>query len=240
MPGGIYSALSGMQVRMQDLDRVASDLANVGTSGYKSERAATSAAERARFQRELESAIDVVTSEAKVDLRPGVMSTTGRDLDAALEGNGFFAIETPEGTRYTRDGAFVRRGDGILTTRDGNPVLGHDGHIRIGTGAVNIGEDGTVRAGGVLAGRLKVVTFNADTDIERESGARFRARPEAAPEPSTARVVGGSLEAANVSVVDRVATLIEITRAFEGLQRGISILANDIDGRAIAELGRRG
>jgi flagellar basal-body rod protein FlgF len=240
MPGGIYSALSGMQVRMQDLDRVASDLANVGTSGYKSERAATSAAERPRFERALESAIDVVSSERRLDLRPGLMTTTGRDLDAALEGPGFFVIQTPEGERYTRDGAFIRRGDGILATRDGNPVLGEGGEILIGNGVAKIGEDGTIRVGEAVAGRLKVVAFEATGDIERETGARFRAAPDRTPQPSSAHVIGGSLEAANVSVVDRMAALTEITRAFEGLQRGISVLANDIDGRAISELGRRG
>ena len=238
MPGGIYSALSGMQVRMQDLDRVASDLANVGTSGYKAERASTSAAERERFVRELDSAIDVVEGERKVDLRPGLMSSTGRDLDAALEGNGFFVIQTPEGERYTRDGAFIRRSDGVLTTRDGNPVVGEGGEIRIGRGQVDIGEDGTIRAGAAVAGRLKVVAFKPG-EIERESGARFRAGANVTPTAASARVVGGSLEAANVSVVDRMATLTGITRAFEGLQRGISVLANDVDGRAIAELGRK-
>ena len=238
MPGGIYSALSGMQVRLQDLDRVASDLANVSTSGYKAERAAANAAERMRFARELESAIDVVQGDAKLDLRPGLMGSTGRDLDAALEGEGFFVVQTPAGDRYTRDGAFVRRGDGVLTTRDGNPVLGEAGEIRLGNEPAIIEEDGTIRAGATVAGRLKVVTFD-EAGIERESGARFRAAAGITPRPSSARVIGGSLEAANVTVVDRMATLTGITRAFEGLQRGISVLANDIDGRAIAELGRK-
>jgi flagellar basal body rod protein FlgG len=238
MPGGIYSALSGMQVRIQDLDRLASDLANVNTSGYKSERAANHAAERARFTQALDSAIDVVDGTSKIDFRPGLLSTTGRDLDAAIEGNGFFVIDTPDGTQYTRDGAFIRRSDGVLTTRDGNPVVGENGEIRLGNGPVVIGEDGTIRQGATVAGRLKVVTFAPD-EIERVSGARFRAATAVTPAASTARIVGGSLEAANVSVVDRMATLTEVTRAFEALQRGISVLANDIDGRAIAELGRR-
>jgi flagellar basal-body rod protein FlgF len=239
MSGGIYSALSGMQVRMEDLDRVASDLANVGTSGYKGDRLAVAAAERARFGRELDSAIDVMAGERRVDLRGGVIGTTGRDLDAAIEGDGFFVLQTPYGERYTRDGAFMRRGDGVLTTRDGNPVMGEQGEIRLGTGLVNIGEDGTIREGERLAGRLKLVRFDAATDLERETGATFRARPDATPAVATARVIGGSLEAANVTVVDRMASLVEISRAFEGLQRGISVLSNDIDGRAITELGRR-
>ena len=104
---------------------------------------------------------------------------------------------------------------------------------------MKIAEDGSIREGEVVAGRLKVVTFNATGEIERESGARFRAASGVTPTASQAQLVGGSLEAANVSVVDRMAALTEISRAFEGLQRGISVLANDIDGRAISELGRR-
>jgi flagellar basal-body rod protein FlgF len=239
MSGGIYSALSGMQVRMEDLDRVAADLANVGTSGYKGDRLAVAAAERARFGHELDSAIDVMAGERRVDLRGGVIGTTGRDLDAAIEGDGFFVVQTEHGERYTRDGAFIRRGDGVLTTRDGNPVMGEGGEIRLGTGTVNIGQDGTIRDGERVAGRLKLVRFGAASEIEREAGARFRARPEVTPGAATARILGGSLEAANVTVVDRMASLVQISRAFEGLQRGISVLSNDIDGRAITELGRR-
>ncbi len=239
MSGGMYTALSGMTVKLQDIDRVATDLANVNTSGYKTERSAAAAAERNQFRRDLDSAIDVMNAGGKLDLRPGLMTSTGRDLDVALDGNGFFVIQTPEGERYTRDGGFLRRGDGVLTTRDGNPVLGQDGEMQIGTGPVKIGEDGTIRVGGTVAGRLKVVSFDNPADIERESGARFRATPGRAAVESTARVIGGSLESANVSVVERMVTLTEISRTFEGLQRGISVIANDLDGRAISEFGRR-
>jgi flagellar basal-body rod protein FlgF len=239
MSGGIYSALSGMRVRLDDLDRVASDLANVNTSGYKAERTSTSSAERQAFSRALNSAIDVTEGERATDFRGGVIGATGRELDVALDGTGFFQIQTPEGTRYTRDGSFTRRGDGTLTTRDGFPVMGEGGEIKLGAGAIAIGEDGTIRTGETVAGRLKLVTFAAPGDIERESGSRFRASAGYTPAPATARVVGGSLEAANVSVVERVVALTEIKRAFEGLQKGITTLANDVDLRAISELGRR-
>src|SRR5690349_21974896 len=110
MPGGVYSALSGMRSRLEDLDRLASDLANVGTSGYKTERGATVAAERPSFRAVLDSAVDVTPGGTRLDFRPGTLQTTGRDMDAAIEGAGFFAISTPDGERYTRNGSFVRRG----------------------------------------------------------------------------------------------------------------------------------
>ena len=82
MSGGMYTALSGMTVKLADLDRVATDLANVNTSGYKTERAAAGAAERNQFRRDLDSAIDVMTAGRKLDFRPGQIAPTGRDESA--------------------------------------------------------------------------------------------------------------------------------------------------------------
>jgi flagellar basal-body rod protein FlgF len=241
MPGGAYSALSGMRARLEDLDRLASDIANVGTSGYKTERGATVAAERPSFRAVLDSAVDVTTGGTKLDFRPGTIGTTGRDLDAAIEGAGFFVINTPNGDRYTRNGSFMRRGDGVLMAADGSPVVPESGtgQIRIGTGTISISDDGTVKAGDVVAGKLKLVAFGSETDIEREPGTRFRAKAGVTPAAATPRIIGGSLEQSNVTMVDRMVTLTEVQRTFEALQRGVSMLMNEVDARAIGELGRR-
>ena len=244
MPGGAYSALSGMRARLEDLDRLASDLANIGTSGYKTERAATVAAERPSFRAVLDSAVDVTTGSTRLDFRPGTIGTTGRDLDAAIEGAGFFVVNTPNGERYTRNGSFVRRGDGVLTSTDGLPVVAEGTstppkEIKVGTGTISIAQDGTVKAGDVVAGKLKLVSFASEEDIERESGTRFRAKTGVTPAAATPRVVGGALEQSNVTMVDRMVALTEVQRTFEALQRGVSMLMNEIDARAIGELGRR-
>jgi len=240
MSGGAYSALSGMLTRIGELDRLASDLANVGTAGYKTERAARVAAERDRqqFRLALDSAVDVTDGGRRVDFRAGSLATTGRDLDMAIDGRGFFVITTPNGQRYTRNGSFTRRADGLLTTAEGEPVLGENGQIRLGPGKITADQDGTIRTGETIAGRLRVVDFD-ESNIDRESGARFRAMPGVKPRPATGKVMGGSLEQANVGVVDRMVALTEIKRSFEALQRGATVLMNDIDGRAINELGRR-
>jgi flagellar basal body rod protein FlgG len=241
MSGGAYSALSGMLTRIGELDRLAGDLANVGTAGYKTERAARVASERDRdrFRLALDSAVDVTDGERRVDFRAGSLATTGRDLDLAIDGKGFFVVESPNGQRYTRNGSFTRRADGLLTTAEGEPVLGEAGQIRLGPGKVTVDQDGTVRTGATVAGRLRVVEFD-EANIDRESGARFRAMPGATPRPAAGKVIGGALEQANVGVVDRMVALTEIKRSFEALQRGATVLMNDVDGRAITELGRRG
>jgi flagellar basal body rod protein FlgG len=242
MSGGAYSALSGMLTRVQELDRLAGDLANVGTAGYKTERASRVASERERnaFRLALDSAVDVTDGGRRVDFRSGSLATTGRDLDLAIDGQGFFVIGTPNGPRYTRNGAFTRRADGLLATAEGDPVLGENGQkITLAPGKVTVDQDGTIRTGAAVAGRLQIVEFD-EASIDRESGARFRAATGVTPRPATGKVMGGALEQANVSVVDRMVALTEIKRSFEALQRGATVLMNDIDGRAITELGRRG
>lgn len=242
MPGGTYSALSGMQTRLAELDRIAADLANIGTSGYKSQRAGAIAAERQAFSTALESAVDVMEGATRVDLRAGTIATTGRTLDVAIQGRGFIAIETPAGVRYTRNGSLTRSADGTLTTAHGEPVANDlgDEPIRLPQGEVLIEGDGTVLVGGTVAGRIRLVQFERDDQIVRESGARFRAIAGADVQPATgSSLVAGSLEQSNASAVDLMAKLTEVTRSFETLQRGVSMLSNDLDGRAISELARR-
>jgi flagellar basal-body rod protein FlgG len=239
MSGGAYSALSGMLTRLGELDRLAGDLANVGTAGYKTERASKVAAEREGFRLALESAVDVTDGGRRVDFRAGSLATTGRDLDLAIDGQGFFVIATPNGQRYTRNGAFTRRADGVLATAEGEPVLGEGGEIRLAPGKISVDQDGTIRTGAAVAGRLRVVEFD-EAGIDRESGARFRAAAGVTPRPAAGKVIGGALEQANVGVVDRMVALTDIKRSFEALQRGATVLMNDVDGRAITELGRRG
>jgi len=240
MAGTIYVALSGMRTRMAHLDRVAADIANEATAGYKGERAGTLAVERPSFGAILDSAVDTVSSAPSVDFRPGVILPTGRDLDVALDGKGFFVVQTPAGPRYTRNGAFTRSADGTLVTLDNMPVLGQAGPIKVGDGPLTVRTDGTISVNRAAVGRLQVVDFADYANLAREDGGRFRAPAETppVPQPNTS-VRNGALEQSNVSVTQRMASLIEVSRSFEALQRGISLMSNDIDARAISELGRR-
>jgi flagellar basal body rod protein FlgG len=174
-----------MQSRMAELDRIAADLANVGTAGYKTERTATFAAER-DFAMALQSAVDVAAGGTRTDLRPGAIASTGRTLDVAIDGEGFFAIETAHGVRYTRSGNFTRRADGVLSTVDGEPVLDAERQrLTLGAGTLAIGPDGTIQVGEAPAGRIQVWRIE-ERDLVRETGSRFRAVAGATPVPSAA------------------------------------------------------
>ena len=103
-----------------------------------------------------------------------------------------------------------------------------------------IDPDGTVRVGGTVAGKLRIVQFDSEDQIVRESGSRYRAIAGADPKPAEGTMlVAGALEQSNASAVDLMAKLTDVMRSFETLQRGVSMLSNDLDGRAIAELAKR-
>jgi len=238
MADGAYVALNGLRTRLAELDRLAADLSNVATAGYKGERTSTYGADRPTFDALLMKATDPAPGELKIDFARGEMAPTGRDLDFAIDGVGFFAIQTPAGVRYTQNGSFERRADGTLTTTDGLSVLGADGNpLKLADGTVSVDPDGTVRAGSVAAGQIRVVQPAADTRIVREGAARFRI-DDVTP-VTTPSVRNHSLERSNVSVVEALSHMTAASRSFEALQRGLVSLMTDVDGRAISELGRR-
>jgi flagellar basal-body rod protein FlgF len=239
MPGGQYIALSGMRTRLDELDRLAADIANTATAGYKSERGSNLTADRPVFNDVLQSAIDVTAGGRRLDARAGAIDPTGRDLDVAIDGDGFFTVQTAAGVRYSRNGHFSRSADGFLTTPDGSKVLGTNGPLQLGTGKTRIDEDGTVMSGDTAAGRLAIVRFANAGGLIREGSSNLSADgmlPTPAPQ---ATIRAGSLEQSNVSVVERVAELTNATRSFEALQKSVSILMNDVEVRAIEVLGRR-
>jgi flagellar basal body rod protein FlgG len=124
-------------------------------------------------------------------------------------------------------------------TEDDRPVLGTDGKpITLGQGEAHVDEDGTVWAGTMQAGRLAVVTFKDPSALTREDASRFAADGQTAAPVNAPTVRAGSLEQSNVSVADRLAELTSVSRGFEALQKSMSVLMNDIDGRAIDRLGR--
>ena len=240
MPSSAYIALSGLSARTGQLDTLAADIANAGTSGYKGVRQSSITAERAQFERALDSAIDVMAGPSRIDFSEGTTLPTGRDLDLSIEGDGFFAVETDNGVRYTRNGHFVRMSDGTLATQDGAPLLTGDGrHLTLGPGAIRIEPDGTVFSGAEPVGRIQIVRFAPEVELAREGGARFRAPEGTAQETEESKVRSGVLEQSNVSIFERLTQMTQTTRSFESLYRAIQTVMNDVDGRAITELGRR-
>src|SRR5579871_26869 len=239
MPGTQYVALSGLRARADQLDRLASDIANIGTSGYKAERQSRSEADRPAFNDALQTAIDTAPGGTRLDMTDGALAPTGRPLDVALDGPGFFVVSTQAGERYTRNGHFTRNTAGQLTTEDGSLVQGTNGPITLGNGEIKVAEDGTVTAGDDPVGKLKVVTFADPSHLSLDGTTLLKADGQTPTTLDDPKVRDGSLEQSNVSMSGRLAELTTVSRGFEALQKALSLLMNDVDGKAIEQLGRR-
>lgn len=239
MSGSQYIALSGLRARVDDLDRLASDIANVGTAGYKGVREARASAQRELFEATLETAIDTTFGGSRLDTRAGAIAATGRSLDLAIDGAGFFVVQTASGESYTRNGHFTLDSERRLITEDGSLVLGEGGPITLSEGEIRVDQDGSVWSGTTESGRLKVVSFDNPGALVQEHSSRLSANGQTAMPITEPVVRAGSLEQSNVSVSDRLAELTTVARGFEALQKALSVLMNDIDGRAIDSLGKR-
>jgi flagellar basal-body rod protein FlgF len=242
MSGSQYIALSGLRARVDELDRLATDIANVGTTGYKGEREARAAAERDAFDATLQTAIDTTFGGRRLDVAKGSFATTGRPLDVALDGPGFFVVSTPAGPRYTRNGHFTVNAENKLVAEDGAEVQGESGGITVEDkdgGEIRVDSEGTVWSGTTKSGQLQIVEFTDPSQLTREQGSRLHAGGLATTAATKTVVRSGTLEQSNVSVADRLAELTTVSRGFEALQKAISLLMNDVDGRAIEHLGRR-
>ncbi len=237
---GLYVAAEGMAARQKAQDAIANNLANLNTTGFKADRPVFETFyERQIYRVQGRQAqpigalsAGVILRELYTDLQPGAVITTGNPLDVAIDGEGFFAVQTPQGVRYTRNGAFQLNAQGILTTREGYPVLGINNQPLAlpTTAAIHIGENGAVLANGAQVGQLLVVQGN----LTKDPDGYFVGAVQPAANP---RVVAGALEASNVNMVREMVSMIELIRAYETHQRAIHAHDETL-GRAINELAK--
>ena len=214
----IYLSMSGAKATLQRQELLAHNLANVSTTGFRAELQAF----RAVPVEGSGASTRVYTLESTpgYDATPGPIAATGRNLDVALKGKAWLAVQGLDGTEaYTRGGSLEVSADGTLTTRNGLPVLGDGGPIQVPANSeVAIGEDGTIssRVGNAkpsAIGRLKLVTPEAQL-IRGEDGL-FRGADGDLTADATARVQDGALEGSNVSSVETMVAMISAARQFE-------------------------
>ena len=245
MNSGLYTAYSGMKARADALEILANNLANVNTTGFKEERAFFSLLNQSSSALDQAGTIDAavnrnVLTHKAVNQAEGSLSLTGRDLDVAIEGNGFLLVQTPQGIRYTRNGNLHLNAQSVLTTSEGFPVLGaSDKAITLGPGKINISQDGGVSLDGAAVDSLKIVTFTDLSTLQKEGHSLFLARGgRAAEKASGATLKPGYLEQSNVNAVSSVVQMVDILRHFEAIQKSVNLLMNDINSKAIERLGR--
>jgi flagellar basal body rod protein FlgG len=174
------------------------------------------------------------------DFAQGAVRSSGNPLDAALTGEGFFAVATPRGERYTRQGSFALDREGYLVTQHGERVQGTSGDIRVGGGDIAIGNDGSITSDGLNVGRLKVVGFGATPQLVPEGASLFAPLRGVTGTPidaASVRIQPGAIEASNVDAVASMVELVEISRGFESYMRTMQRL-DEVAQRSINEVGK--
>jgi flagellar basal-body rod protein FlgF len=233
----IYLSMSGAKATMQRQDTLANNLANVSTVGFRAELAAFRAVPVEGSG--ASTRVYALESTPGYDATPGTVTSTGRNLDVAMKGNAWLAVQGLDGTEaYTRGGSLEVSSDGTLTTAGGLTVLGDGGPIQVpANSAVSIGGDGSVSAIGAngratAIGKLKLVTPEAA--LNRGTDGLFRGADGDLPADATARLQDGALEGSNVSAVETMVAMISAARQFEAQMKMLQTA--EADEKAAAQL----
>jgi flagellar basal-body rod protein FlgF len=213
MERGLYIAASGMVAEMARQDLIANDLANASTPGYKADRAVQGSFGNLLLQNTQTGAtVGPLGQGARIerqvtDLTAAPVKETGEDLDFAIEGDGFFGVQTAQGVRYTRNGQFTAGANGRLVDQRGNAVLGQNGR------PITIGADGKVPEGSVGVFAVNNPVKAGDNVFTGAAGGR-----------GTGRVRSGALEGSGADPVRAMTDMIASLRAFESGQKVITTI----------------
>ena len=230
MADAIQATGWSLEALQRQFQAITHNLSNADTVGYKSRRAS--------FARVLEPLLQNnpataglggrIVGNISADLTQGALTRTGRALDLALDGEGFFVIETPEGPLYTRSGTFRANEQNQLVDAAGRTVAGDGGQIvipnTVSTEKVHVSRDGTVSAGGQSIGKLRIVKFDDPGKLVPLNASCFRAPAGATPQADEqAEVHQGYRETSNVNIVEEMVNLIMVTRMYEANLKTVTV-----------------
>ncbi|MGA2349359.1 MAG: flagellar hook basal-body protein [Terracidiphilus sp.] len=244
MDSGYYAAMTGLVARTQAMDIAATNLSNAQTPGYRAEQ---------EFFRSVLMGPDGQDSQLgktvnnygllggdRLNMSQGALEQTGNPLDLAIEGQGFFQVQTPSGLRYTRDGGFHRTPSGQLVTAAGDPVLSPTGQlIPVPPGEVSVGVDGVISVAGGVVATVGVFTFPPGSELTPEGANRYVGPEGVTPVlAKNASVHQGSIENANQSVIQGTMNLILVQREAEMMQRALTVFHTEFNKIASEDLPR--
>jgi flagellar basal body rod protein FlgG len=213
MDTGLYSGVAAMKSSEKRLESITSNLANVATHGYKRQNAVVRSFTLGVGANRHEE----IATQRTTDFTQGELEHTGNTLDLALDGDGFFAIDAPNGTAYTRNGSFRIDDKGVLLTQEGNPVQWAGGRttLRPASDPIVVFASGEVHQGSTVVGRIKVVALPDLQALNLDGGGNWIAPEGMRERPTEAVVRQGSLERANVNSMDELVAMVIAQRSFE-------------------------
>ncbi len=259
---GLYTGASGMLSNTIKMDVIANNLANVNTTGYKDDVVIFKAFPEMLIRRLNDDGVvkfplgsydkmpvvgkigtGVEVNEVFTDFKQGSLKQTGNKLDFAIEGEGFFVVETERGIRYTRDGNFFIDKDNYLVTKEGYKVLGENGYIKIQYNNFMVNEKGEIIVNQsllnkkvtserenawdnpVVINKFKIVTFRELRELKKEGVNLYYATEYSGPPqpPKVQPIIRqGFLEQSNVNIVKEMVNMIEVQRAYEANAKSVT------------------
>lgn len=245
MHSGFYTIASGMLTRQRELDTIGNNLSNLQTPGYRSDRIVTSAFELGLLQQQEGgterilsdggSPVTIVGDSVTV-MTGGDFQSTGRTLDIAIGGDGFFNVQGQDGTTYlTRNGQFTVDDQGYLTLAGMGRVLGQGGPLMVGSDQVSVDAAGNVyNAAGALVGTLSITRQADNTVLEKMDNGAFTA-PQGAVNAQGYTIYQGVLERSNVDMNQELTSFISAQRAFQTCSSALQII-DDLDQKAASKI----
>ncbi len=256
---GFYTSASGMLAQQSRLDAISNNLANVDKTAYKKDMTLFKSFPDMLIRRVNESGLGVTpagsydtmpivgklgtgveVNERYTQFSQGAMQKTENKFDLAIEGQGFFAVQTERGERYTRNGAFTINDEGVLMTHNGNPVMGENGIIKVLHDDFIVNKRGEVVVSNRVTGnardtefaennewevidKLKLVEFENMREIKKIGNSMYKETEFSGPPlpPEKIKIVQGFLEKSNVNVIREMVEMIEVQRSYEANQKSI-------------------
>ena len=245
MDSGLYAACAALVSRTQELDTIANNLANASTVGYRAQQnvfgsvLAAAADSPANSVSRAVNQFGILTGTT-LDLTQGALQKTGNDLDLAIQGPGYFVVQTANGPMYTRNGGFQVSARGELVTATGDQVLGDNGPIKILPGSITISPDGTISSNGAISGKIKVVEFPQGTKMNSVGNVYYSAPANTETAATKSDVRQGMLESSNVNPIIGMVELVNAQRSAEMMQRALAMFNSEIDKTAAQDLPKVG
>ena len=250
---GLYAAASAMVMNTDRQQTLAHNVANLDTPGFKQVLSSVEdftktplvyspgnllADNQLTYVGDL--GLGTMSGQEMTDFSQGGLENTGNDYDLAINGSGFFRVQTPDGERFTRDGRFIRDSENSLVTVDGYNVLDDSGQpITLPEGDFVVASDGTISVNGEEAGKLGLAIFaDPASELQRADGNLFSGPAESTGEGSVT-VVQQALETSNANPTQLMTQLVEVARSYEAASKMVET-QDELLGKTIATLGRVG
>jgi flagellar basal-body rod protein FlgG len=250
MSGSIYLAASGAILQQMKLEILANNIANINTSGYKEDQPIFRL-DNNRANKSLYNINQVHTPRQKIspytppfstrtDFSSGSIKPSGNALDLALNGDGFFTIQTAKGVCYTRQGNFCLNEAGVLVTQNGDSVMGQSTEITIDGGEIIVGVDGTIEVDGDVVDKIRLVRFDEVGQLKKVNSTMFEPADgfgaEIERNADNTTVNQGFIELSNVNAIRAMTDMIEALRVSEAYQNVIRS-ADDATSKVINSIG---